>query len=324
MALFLDLFGYLSVVVHGLVIATQSAAIGSVLFLVFLARPILGAQDGEDYDLQRSIAHVAGWASVGLLLAEVLYLALQVAAIVGTIELAPTSVFTANFAVAALIKGAAAAILAVLLFGPRPSSRPWILLALCGVALVAATLTTHAAARLGNRGPLMVVELVHQFGAAIWIGGIPVFLVVLARLRRADILEQVGARFSRMSMIGVATLLVSGAVMSLAYIGDVPAIYGTAFGVMVGAKVAMFAMLLGLGLGNFLVVRRLAQGPGSPVLRMRRFAEAEIGIGLTVFFAAASLTSRAAGGRSPERPRELAGDRRTLHARLAPAAAALA
>jgi len=57
------------------------------------------------------------------------------------------------------------------------------------------------------------------------------------------------------------------------------------------AKAAMFAMLLLLGLGNFLVVERLRADPGTPILRLRRFAEVEVGIGFSMFFAAASLTS---------------------------------
>jgi putative copper resistance protein D len=53
----------------------------------------------------------------------------------------------------------------------------------------------------------------------------------------------------------------------------------------------MLAMLLALGAGNFLLVERLRTAPATPITRMRRFAEAEIGIGFTIFFAAASLTS---------------------------------
>jgi putative copper resistance protein D len=60
---------------------------------------------------------------------------------------------------------------------------------------------------------------------------------------------------------------------------------------MAGAKASMFAALLCLGFGNFLVVERLRRDPATPVLRMRRFAEVEIGLGFTIFFAAASLTS---------------------------------
>jgi putative copper resistance protein D len=94
-----------------------------------------------------------------------------------------------------------------------------------------------------------------------------------------------------MSIAGVACILISGLVMSVFYIGSWQALYGTAYGVMVIAKIAMFTMLLALGAGNFLVTERLRRDPTTPVLRMRRFAEVEIGIGFTLFFTAASLTS---------------------------------
>ena len=189
------------------------------------------------------------------------------------------------------MKTAAAALIALTLFalGPRAPIAP--LLALAAIELAAATLTTHAAARLDHRTPLLLVEFLHQFGAAIWIGGIPCFLLALSRVQNAQSWRLVGARFSRMSMAGVACILVSGITMSLFYIGDWEGFYGTAYGVMVGAKIAMFLMLLGLGGGNFLLVERLRARPATPVTRLKRFAEVEIGIGVAIFFAAASLTS---------------------------------
>ncbi len=75
----------------------------------------------------------------------------------------------------------------------------------------------------------------------------PCFVLALARLRRSGLFRLVGARFSRMSMVGVACILLSGMTMSVFYIGDWQGFYGTAFGVMVGAKIAMFLMLLALG-----------------------------------------------------------------------------
>ena len=40
MALLIDLFGYLSIVVHGLTIVAQSVTLGGVLFLVLLVYPL--------------------------------------------------------------------------------------------------------------------------------------------------------------------------------------------------------------------------------------------------------------------------------------------
>ncbi|MEJ0046679.1 MAG: hypothetical protein WDN04_11645 [Rhodospirillales bacterium] len=70
--------------------------------------------------------------------------------------------------------------------------------------LAAATLTTHARARLDNNAVLLAVEFVHQLGAAVWSGGIPCFVMALGRLRDAGALRDIGGRFSRMSMAGSA------------------------------------------------------------------------------------------------------------------------
>jgi putative copper resistance protein D len=125
----------------------------------------------------------------------------------------------------------------------------------------------------------------------LWIGGIPAFIAALARIDERASWAVVGERFSRMSTFGVAAILASGGVLSWYFIGDIPGLYGTAYGVMVGAKIGLFLMLLALGYGNFRAVSRLRTGDGGKVVRLRRFAEAEIGIGFSIFFAAASLTS---------------------------------
>ena len=233
-------------------------------------------------------AAIATWSAVALVGVETVNVALQTAVLVTTVDLPVGNVLAANFAVAGIVKTAAAGPLARLLW--RGAAAGWVLGA-GGVELAAATLTTHAAARLSDNALLLGVEALHQLGAAIWIGGLPCFVMALARLRDGGALRLVGGRFSRMSMAGVACILVSGVTMSVFYIGSWAGLYGTAYGVMVGAKIGMFTMLLALGLGNFLVTERMRRDPTTPVLRLRRFAEVEIGIGFTVFFAAASLTS---------------------------------
>lgn len=289
MTLLIDLFGYLSIILHGLTIGAQSMAVGGVLFLVFLARPFAAAlPDGAL--LARRTGVIAGWSALALVACELLAVALQVAVLMGSVDLSLTDALTAQFAVAGLVKAAAAGVLGAVLLAPRPAPAP-ALLGLCAVVLAAAVMTTHAAARLAHGPVLMAATGLHILGAAIWIGGIPFFIVALRRLRDGAAFRRVGARFSRISMIGVGCILLSAATMTWFYIGSWDAAYGTAYGVMVGAKAAMFAVLLLLGLGNFLVVERLRADPATPVLRMRRFAEVEIGIGFSIFFAAASLTS---------------------------------
>jgi putative copper resistance protein D len=293
MDLLVDLFGYLSIIVHGLTILSQSVALGGVLYLAFLARPLaprLGGQ-GTGQLIAAGTARVAGYAALALLLSEAATVALQAAVLIDTVDLSLRQVLTAGFAVAGLVKTAAAASLALALLSLRERAPLLPLLALTVIELAAATLTTHAAARLDSRAVLLAVEGLHQLGAAIWIGGIPCFLLTLAVVRDGAAVRLVGARFSRMSMAGVGCILVSGITMSLLYIGDWRGFYGTAFGVMVGAKIGLFLMLLALGGMNFLLVERLRTNPATSVNRLRRFAEVEFGIGIAIFFAAASLTS---------------------------------
>ncbi len=289
MSLLVDLFGYLSIVLHGLVIVAQSMALGGVVFLLLLARPF--APDlPAGADLVRRTARIAGWSALALALGEAITVAMQSAVLVDTLELSWGNVIGAGFAVAGLVKLTAALLLAGLLLGSAaPPAAP--MLGLCAVVLAAAVATTHAAARLDHAPLLLAATALHIAGAAIWVGGIPCFVMALGRLFDGAAFRRVGARFSRISMAGVACILVSAATFSVFYIGSWGAFYGTAYGVMVGAKAAMFGALLLLGLGNFLVVERLRRNPATPVLRMRRFAEVEIGIGFSIFFAAASLTS---------------------------------
>ncbi|MBN9562256.1 MAG: CopD family protein [Alphaproteobacteria bacterium] len=291
MSLLVDLFGYLSIVLHGLTIVAQSMTLGGVLFLALLARPLQRPLGPAGEAITRGCVRITAWSALGLVLCEASSVALQAAVLVGTVDLPIMEALGANFAIAGMVKAAMAALIGLTLVARGTRAPVSFLLILGAVELAAATLTTHAAARLDDRAILLIVAGLHQLGAAIWIGGLPCFLLALARVHDGAAWRLVGARFSRMSMTGVACILASGIVMSVFYVGSWEGFYGTAYGVMVGAKIAMFLMLLGLGGMNFLLVERLRGNPATPVNRLKRFAEVEVGIGFTIFFAAASLTS---------------------------------
>src|ERR1700744_334145 len=207
MELLVDLFGYLSIIVHGLTILSQSMALGGALFLVFLTRPLDLPAIGD------TAGRIAGWSAVALLASEAATVGLQAAVLMDTVGLDFLDVMGGGFAIAGTIKIVAAALLALILLTRRAPSA--LLVALIAVELLAATLTTHAAARLDDRAVLLVVEGLHQLGAAIWIGGLPCFAIALARLHDPVLFRLVGARYSRMSMVGAASILVSGVTMSL-------------------------------------------------------------------------------------------------------------
>jgi len=286
--LLVDLFGYLSIIIHGLTIVAQSMALGGVLFLIVLALPLGGAIGPK---VAEDTAIIAAWSALGLIVCEAATIALQASVLTATVDLSLAEALGASSAVAGMVKMAAGAVIAMCLFtlgitAPRP-----LLLVAGAVELIAATMTTHAAARLDDRPILLAAAFLHQLGAAIWIGGIPCFVSALARVDDGFGWRAVGARFSRMSMVGVGCIVVSAAIMAVLYIGSPEAVYGTAYGVMTAAKAVMFLGLLALGYGNYRSVAALRANPNASVKRMKRFAEVEIGIGFSLFFAAASLTS---------------------------------
>ncbi len=95
-------------------------------------------------------------------------------------------------------------------------------------------------------------------------------------------------RFSNLAFVSVVTLVVAGVVLTWQYVGEWAALVGTAYGVMVLSKVIVLLAILALAAMNLRAVR--GAGAGSD-LRLRRFVEVELGLGITVLFAAASLTS---------------------------------
>ncbi len=291
MNLLIDLFGYLSIIVHGLTIVTQSMAIGGVLFLVFLARPLSAEIGLPGPRIMDDTARIAAWAALGLILCEGATVAMQAAILTATVDLSLTDALGAASAMAGIVKMACGAVIAVGLWGGGLRAPRILLLATAAVELVAATLTTHAAARLSDQQVLLAAALLHQLGAAIWIGGIPAFVAALGRVHDRRAWAAIGGRFGQMSQIGVACIVLSAATMTFLYIGAPDAIYGTAYGVMTSAKAAMFAGLLLLGWGNARVTAQLRRDPLASPIRMKRFAEVEIGVGFALFFAAASLTS---------------------------------
>jgi putative copper resistance protein D len=138
---------------------------------------------------------------------------------------------------------------------------------------------------------LLTATALHLVATAGWIGGLP-YLVVTLRRQSEESAVATGRRFSRLAIASVLILISAGAVMSLEYVGDVSGFYGTSYGAMLAAKLALLALLLLLGRSNYLWLRRT--GPTREIIRLvvLRSVEVEAAIGITAILAAASLTSQ--------------------------------
>jgi copper resistance protein D len=307
MALLLDLFGFLSVVLRGLTITAQSLTIGGILFMTLVAWPFRDELGDSGPRILARCRRVAGWSAAGFALVAGLSALIEASILSDTVGLSLAETIGAGFVRdAGAIILAAAAVAIICLGNPPRRWEAWVLPLLAVAVLVAQTMTSHAASRLDDRIPLAAAELLHQAAAAAWIGGIPYLLLAQGRCLDQASWRRVGKRFSHISMASVAVLVAAGLVMAVAYTGSVAAIYGTAYGVMLSTKVLLLGFLLLLGGMNYLIIEHLTQGSTVPMLRMRRFGEVEIGIGITLFFAAASLTSLPPAA-------DLVNDRVSLH-----------
>jgi putative copper resistance protein D len=165
------------------------------------------------------------------------------------------------------------------------------LVALVAVLGAASALTSHAAGRVGHRGLLLALDGVHQIAVASWVGGLIHLTATAAGRRDMAWPAIVLRRFSALALVSVATLVATGVVLTAHYVDGPSGVVGTAYGMMVATKIVVLGGLLVLGALNFSAVRRLPDSPGVLPLRLRRFVEVELGLGVTVLFAAASLTS---------------------------------
>src|SRR5262245_9812486 len=288
MDLLLDIFGFASVLLSGLARTAQCLTIGGIGFLAFIAVPLdRGApQDQQLTPRSVQLTRMFAWA---LLATVAILLVMHVTILSGTAEISVAEALGGDFAIAQMVRLAGCVLMLALLYRADPSVA--LLVALAIVDLAAGVATSHAAARVDERALLIAVTALHHLGAALWVGGLPCFLSAMRRLPVGDTRSRVGARYSVLSMASVAAIAFSGAGMLIHYVGSVDAMYGTTYGMMLGTKIVLFFSLLALGYGNFRVVRGLAIDSAGSIMRLRRFAEVELGIGITIFFVSASMTS---------------------------------
>jgi putative copper resistance protein D len=277
--------GFVDVLLRSLILAAQAVGVGGVVFVLWTLRAPLGRRA----DLARAWTLVAVGAGA-LAVAQSLSAFTQLVALEGTAG-ASDLVTTAYFRVSAGRVLVALVLLAAALALRRGTSAGARAVAVAAAAtlIILAPGTSHAAARVSGRSTLLVLDAIHQVAAWVWIGGLA-HLVVIAARGGETWPPALLRRFSAQALVSVSALVLAGGALSFVYLDGLGGLLGTAYGVMVLTKVSVLGALLVLGALNFFVVRRLV---GATPLRLRRFVEVELGLGLTVLGAAASLTSLA-------------------------------
>jgi putative copper resistance protein D len=284
-----NLFGFLSVLLRAGTLVCQSLLLGGVFFVSWIARPSSEIPGNDLEKVRSSSLRLFRLAAIGLAVVQALYLYVNSAVLMASAEMGLGDIVGANFFISGSIVLAAAILAAALTRLRSKITLAWLGL-LVVVILAASVMTNHAASRLDGRAPLVIVSFLHELATGFWIGGLPFLLLGLFVGKTSPVQWRLTRRFSQIALICVAVIALSGVGMSLSYIGSIRSLFGTAYGVMVSAKVIMLGAMLLLGGINFLLLRK--NNPADVTSRLRHLVEAEVGIGITIILTAASLTSQ--------------------------------
>jgi putative copper resistance protein D len=287
MAQLIAIFGFLVVLLRAAIMCLQAVAVGGILFLLVVAH----SQEQRSEGLLRSAWRLIRWSALGLALAQLFFVITNSLVLTYSTAIPIRSVMNANFVWAGTLAMAGG----IALYAWPPGLREHVgslALVPAGMMMAGSVMTSHSASRMEDRALLVTLTALHYLATASWIGGLPYLLLSGRRVEDREARNESLARFSRLAQISVAALLLAGLGMSFVYVGSIRAMWGTAYGVMLGAKISLFIVLLLLGAANFYIVRGLKTDTGTGTASLLRFGEVEIGIGLSVILAAASMTSQ--------------------------------
>ena len=135
----------------------------------------------------------------------------------------------------------------------------WLVIGL--LLLSTSTFSGHAAVA-SPQVVALVSDVVHLAAGAIWFTGIIILALVLPdawrgeeQQTRIDVLAPAVSAFSRVALISILVVGVTGAINSFLNIGDWTDLFDTGYGRAVTAKIILFLVVLALGGINHLYVR---------------------------------------------------------------------
>src|SRR5215813_11089025 len=213
------LAAFLDDLMTGLILIGLSVAVGALAWGLVVLR---GEAAGGPF-LQRCLWLMRAGAA-GLAVAQsikIIAKAAVVAAPAGEFpwhEYAATAQFEAS-----LVRVALALAIAAFAFLPLRVRSGWIVLStLTAGLLISGAWLVHGAGRLEGRVPLMMLTVLHQLGAGVWVGGV-IQLAALWRSRTTELRAFwpiAVTRFSSLGIAAVALLLATGLVLAYSYVGS--------------------------------------------------------------------------------------------------------
>lgn len=180
----------------------------------------------------------------------------------------------------------AAALAAALLLSRRGAALDTTSALLAAGLLASLAWAGHAAAERGaDRLVHLSADAAHLLAAGAWLGALLPLAHVLARSPALEVAERTARRFSVMGIVCVSVLAITGTASAWYTVGSVPALFGTSYGRLLLAKLALFAGMIALAAANRLRWTPRLRAHAEPALaarRLRRNAVAEASLGVAV------------------------------------------
>jgi putative copper export protein len=269
-----DLISLLPLVPRALVIIALTLMVGGFAFNLLVLR-------GEATTTLRAAAHPRrlGWLMqlVGL------------AAVVSVLDYATRAqVATPQTVLQVLVRLAPFGVLGWLVLTQRADTA--LALAVCALALLNQSLTSHAAYEREPVLPLLT-DWVHLTFVSIWLGGVAYFAIVIVPIAlqeptRLPALGTAITRFSPIAMLCVLVIAITGIIQSSSFVGSLDVLIGTAYGRTLLVKFVLFLALLGFGAFHQFVL-----GPQLNAWRAKAESQAQVARRLRVTIAIEALVS---------------------------------
>src|ERR671911_274016 len=239
---------------------------------LFVVRPAISPAWQLGPKLTRRVRRYATGAFAFSLLANLVALVVQAAAISGTGDL-PNGLMTTlgetRYGTWWLVRVGVLLVFAAVLLGTAwwwPwRRRPATLLALVASAALPLpfSMISHAGAEPAGQATAVAFDYVHLLGASLWAGGL-LFLVValaptvsdLTAAGRRVVLGRALPRFSLLALIAWCVMGFTGLYSAWLQVGNIPALTGTPYGQTLILKLILIVPLLALGAFNLAIVTR--------------------------------------------------------------------
>ena len=313
----------LGIAIHVIHLGTSLLLAGLFTFLLLVARPALQARKAEGplalAQFDSILLRLAGWSLLVLACTAVLGLWVQLATVTGRPllqALEPDLVWgmltDTQYGRVWLIRLGLMALLGGILWlrGREQSGADWwaLRLELGGLVLsilVAQAWMGHSATGEGLALAYQVLaDGLHLLASGTWLGSLPVLMLFLAWVERADdpqvdaIAAEATRRFSVLGLASVSLLILSGLANAWQLVGTFPALVGTTYGRLLLLKIGLLLPLLAAAALNLLHEKpRLLQSVIEPghldtrhsTRRLRRNVLAEILLGGMILLVVAAL-----------------------------------